>query len=240
MCSLQADEMHNDSSTDPMKPSAVLFDLDNTLHDRDLGLSSFVSWQFFARGLGDRAASHSQWLQRFVDLDNGGKVWKDVVYSQLCQEFELSPDPADLLVEYEERFFEHVHSHEGLREMLSELKSQGWKTGIVTNGRPVFQRRTISALGIEGLVDTIVVSGECGLRKPDPAIFQLALSELGCEVKNSWFVGDDPVADIEGAKAVGFRTILFGTGQRRTTAAADFQVNQLSQVVNVLLRQAGA
>jgi putative hydrolase of the HAD superfamily len=53
----------------------------------------------------------------------------------------------------------------------------------------------------------VVISEAAGVAKPDPAIFRLALDQLGCEPGEAWFVGDHPVNDALGASAAGLRGI---------------------------------
>lgn len=191
-------------------PHAVLFDLDNTLHDRDAGVRAFLAAQHRALDLERHGIALETWTSRFVALEERGRVWKDVVYRQLVEEFGL-PHAADaLLEEYTQGFCHHVVPYEGLHETLAALRDSGWRTGVVTNGRSTFQRATLAALQIEPLLDLVIVSEECGLRKPQREIFVLALERLGCSATDSWFIGDDPTADVEGARGAGMRALLFG------------------------------
>jgi putative hydrolase of the HAD superfamily len=210
---------------------AVLFDLDNTLHDRAAGVVSFLRAQYADRQLEKQGISLQTWTDRFVALDQGGLVWKDVVYHKLCEELRLPIDPGSLLAEYETDFAHHVTPYEGLRETLDLLREEGWRTGIITNGRSKFQRRTLTALDIESRLDLVLVSAECGLRKPDPAIFHLALETIGCKATGSWFVGDDPVADVEGAIHAGMRALWF-----RPSHAGENVIIRLAEVVEIVRR----
>jgi putative hydrolase of the HAD superfamily len=56
--------------------------------------------------------------------------------------------------------------------------------------------------------DVVVVSGVLGWRKPSPRIFQIALQALEVEAEEAVFVGDSPIADVEGAKQLGMKSIL--------------------------------
>jgi putative hydrolase of the HAD superfamily len=58
-----------------------------------------------------------------------------------------------------------------------------------------------------------VFSDECGVRKPDPAIFDIALERLGMDRKEVVHVGDDPILDVEGARAAGLRVVQLAPGQ---------------------------
>jgi putative hydrolase of the HAD superfamily len=57
--------------------------------------------------------------------------------------------------------------------------------------------------------DATIFSDEAGCRKPDKRIFQAAVAELGSTPERMIHIGDDPEADIWGAKQFGMRALLF-------------------------------
>jgi putative hydrolase of the HAD superfamily len=65
------------------------------------------------------------------------------------------------------------------------------------------QRRKLAVLGFEHTFDAILVSEEEGVRKPDAEIFRRALARCGVAAHEALFVGDHPVADVEGAYRAG-------------------------------------
>lgn len=79
--------------------------------------------------------------------------------------------------------------------------------GLVTNGPAETQRAKLALLEIGGLIDFAVVSGEFGVEKPDPTIFEEALRLGGATAVGTVFVGDSPVHDIAGAMAAGMRAV---------------------------------
>lgn len=81
------------------------------------------------------------------------------------------------------------------------------RLGIVTNGPADIQREKVALLGLPPLVDTVVISGETGVAKPDPAIFALALDRLAGVPGDAIYLGDAPAVDIAGAKAAGIRAV---------------------------------
>jgi putative hydrolase of the HAD superfamily len=97
----------------------------------------------------------------------------------------------------------------GATTLLKFLRHQGIRLAIVTNGKTNLQRAVINSLGFDTLVDTIVISEEVGFRKPQPQIFRIALEALACSPSEAVMVGDDPVADLERAIAVGIQPIAF-------------------------------
>ncbi|OUR76016.1 hypothetical protein A9Q77_03850, partial [Marinomonas sp. 42_23_T18] len=77
----------------------------------------------------------------------------------------------------------------------------------VTNGRDFFQRNKIEALGLANYFDVIVTSGELGVKKPNPLIFNTALEQLGAQAKECIFIGDSLTADMLPAKQLGMKTV---------------------------------
>jgi putative hydrolase of the HAD superfamily len=109
---------------------------------------------------------------------------------------------------------------------------------VVTNGVPAVQARKVAALGLGPLVDTVVYAHGTGtgLGKPDAAPFLEAARRLGVPAPRTVFIGDDPVADIGGAGAVGMRTIQVradGHESRGPAPAADAVVRSIGEVPSV-------
>jgi putative hydrolase of the HAD superfamily len=89
---------------------------------------------------------------------------------------------------------------------LRSLRRQGVRIGIVSNcGWDV--RRAFRRAALADLVDTYALSFEHGCEKPDPALFRLALDDLGAEPAHTVMVGDDPLTD-SGALAAGIAVHL--------------------------------
>jgi HAD superfamily hydrolase (TIGR01662 family) len=99
---------------------------------------------------------------------------------------------------------------EGTCETLHELHAAGYALGCVTNtlADDAGIRAMLRLYGIEDVMSCVVVSTEMGLRKPHPALFEQALSELRVAPHEALFVGDSPAYDIAGAAAAGMRTVL--------------------------------
>ena len=94
--------------------------------------------------------------------------------------------------------------------LLESLRSKGLKLAVVANHWPEpawLVREEIERFGVAERVDAIVLAGEVGARKPDPAIFNRALEELGVEPYDAVFVGDRLDSDIRGAGELGLVTV---------------------------------
>jgi len=95
----------------------------------------------------------------------------------------------------------------GTIETLKALKAS-YRLGLLSNfTHPPAIREIITALGLVPHFDTLLISGELGYRKPHPLVFTQLTQELGVERDQILYVGDDPEADIMGAKQAGIRPV---------------------------------
>ena len=193
----------------------VIFDLDETLLDRAESLKRFCKWQAQFQCRLDK--SHiDHYVSRFIELDRNGTVWKDSVYDTLTHEFcHLKVSTDDLLSTYLSDFWKFCTPKAGAPEAVRTLHDMGYRLALISNGKSPFQERNFEALGLTLCFDEVVVSDAVGCKKPDEQIFSITCSRLEVEPSNCVFVGDNPIADIQGAAAVGMYTIYvpghFGT-----------------------------
>lgn len=92
---------------------------------------------------------------------------------------------------------------------LAALRARGWHNVVLSNHVPELPE-LISALGLDQLIDRVFTSARVGWEKPNAKIFTAALIALG-DPGQAWMVGDNPIADIAGAEAVGIPAILVRT-----------------------------
>jgi putative hydrolase of the HAD superfamily len=114
--------------------------------------------------------------------------------------------------------------------MLQELRAN-YKLGLLTNGAPDLQREKIELCNLAHYFDAIVVSGELGIGKPDPAIFTAILHDLAVSPQTAVMVGDSLRRDILGAARSGLRAIWIN----REGSACDRQYAPLihAQIANL-------
>lgn len=89
---------------------------------------------------------------------------------------------------------------------LEESRRRGYKNYIISNNYPEMDE-VMEKLGILQYFDDLIVSANVGIDKPDPGIFQIALERAG-NPEECWMIGDNPRADMQGARSVGMHTIL--------------------------------
>jgi len=212
---------------------AVIFDLDGTLLDRDRSVRLFIDQQY------ERLKPHlshilkETYVHRFIELDNGGYVWKDTVYKQMIEEFSIELSPEALLEDYLQQFKHHSVPFEDLHCMLHNLKKQGFKLGIITNGYGQFQLDNIRALGIEDHFDVILISEWEGIKKPNAEIFHRALSKLGVSANECMYIGDHPFNDVEAARKVGM-VAIWKRNDGWQSVEADYIIDNLIEIQDIL------
>ncbi|GAA1164188.1 hypothetical protein GCM10009630_72950 [Kribbella jejuensis] len=111
-----------------------------------------------------------------------------------------TPVPAEGLIE---RMFAHFEHQPAMAALVRRINQRGIRTALLSNSwGNTYPRDTW-----DGMFDDIVISGEVGLRKPEPEIFRLAAGRLGLEPAECVFV-DDLQLNVDGARAVGMTAIL--------------------------------
>ena len=92
--------------------------------------------------------------------------------------------------------------------VIDALKREGLLVAIISNTEDGRLRDSLEAAGLAELFEVTVDSHLVGLRKPDPAVFRLALERLGVEPEEAVFVGDSYAHDALAARAAGMRAVL--------------------------------
>jgi putative hydrolase of the HAD superfamily len=140
---------------------------------------------------------------------------RGVELQSMCAAFGLSdalvPDLVQIMRSHQPELWLSHDAH----DVLLAVRARGWRTAILTNGVPMTQAAKVRALGLHRLVDHVVYAEEHATGgKPAAEAFLAALSCLEVAPQNAVMVGDDRVNDIEGARAIGMRTILLARGDR--------------------------
>jgi len=93
-------------------------------------------------------------------------------------------------------------------DALEALEKIDEKKGLVTDGPAEVQRGKLENFGLSKYFDSIIVSGEVGVSKPDKEIFDFALDELDSTADKSLYVGNVPQLDVQGATNAGLVSVL--------------------------------
>jgi putative hydrolase of the HAD superfamily len=184
----------------------AFFDLDNTLVNQSAALMAWARDFVTARGL-DPAA-----VDWFDVKNNTAPTWKAYA-TQIKQQFGLADSVEGLIHEVTETYPGYFTLEDGVADGLRLLRAKEWKLGVVTNGTTSVQMAKVNRVDLWSMVDGVFVSESMGVRKPDPAIFEIAAGKLGVELgRDGWMVGDTLDQDIVGGAAAGLSTVWIPHG----------------------------
>ncbi|ABG04136.1 HAD-superfamily hydrolase subfamily IA, variant 3 [Rubrobacter xylanophilus DSM 9941] len=118
-------------------------------------------------------------------------------------------------------------------EVLRELRGLGARLYVVSNW-DVLLEEVLRDLGWRGYFQGVVASAAVGREKPDPGIFEEALRRSGASRGRTVHVGNDPVADVEGARAAGIDAVLVDRRGGGGHPEAAFVVSDLREVPGIV------
>jgi HAD superfamily hydrolase (TIGR01549 family) len=209
--------------------STLFFDFDHTLADTD-GADARTSDLTMARAAArrpelDTTALAAHYAQSLLDRPfpppDGGTVaaWRtDLLAEALADQGTADVGLArDLHDFYYATRVEQIAFFPGVSELLHRLR-QDYTLIVITNGAPSIQHPKLAACNVGAAVDDVVVSGDFGVDKPDPAIFHHACALAGCSPAEALHVGDNLQADIAGGIAAALAATVWVSGGQSVPA----------------------
>lgn len=184
--------------TQPIK--GVIFDLDDTLYSEKQYVRS--GYKKIAEHLGREDAADKLW--RYFE---SGKQAIDAYLTEIGED----DKKVECLKIYREQMPD-IALYDGVAEMIRDLKSKGIKVGIITDGRPEGQRNKIKALGLDSLIDDIIITDELGgpqFRKPCDIAFRIMQNRWRLPYEQIVYVGDNPNKDFQACRQLGMRWKYF-------------------------------
>jgi HAD superfamily hydrolase (TIGR01549 family) len=133
----------------------------------------------------------------------------------------LTDDPElRKLIEAEAQYPKELEApYEGAEQTLRTLSSR-YGIGVIANQSAGTQER-LTKWGLMPFISICLSSTEAGLEKPDPAIFQLALSRAICRPSQAVMIGDRLDNDVRPARLQGWKTIRIAQGFARFQSPRD-------------------
>jgi len=131
---------------------------------------------------------------------------------------------------YRSWLFPHV------AEVLAALEATGIPMGLIANtGVPGWvMDRNFRGVGLLEYFSVRVYSGDEGMEKPDPRIFDLAAKRAGLTNGKLLYMGDRPEKDMAGARAAGWSSVLFRSAVASSEGAADFEIDSWRDLVPIV------
>lgn len=198
---------------------AILFDLDNTLIDRQAAFRLYAI-DFCRRCLQlSTLSEQEQVLEELLAADDWGYRPRAEFCEWVSGRFPGAQLKASDVWEDCCRYLpSFVEPDSRVQGMLARL-ADSFRLLAVTNGSGRNQQEKLRRAQLADYLQAAIVSGEVGFEKPDPAIFERALAVAGCSADEALVVGDHPWADIGGAKQAGLQAYWVSLGRRYPSGA---------------------
>ena len=191
--------------------TAVVLDCDGTLVVRDRPYDRLLRDAAAAAGLPEPAreafaAAYDDAFFEAFDSFADDPVREGVVagLDDVPESARSAVDPDALAAAVRDHDVAATEPRSGARAAVERLAAAG-PVGVLTNGEADQQRRKLRRHGLCDPLDAYVPSYEVGAHKPSPATFAAAAERL--PARRHVYVGDDPEADVEGARAAGWDAV---------------------------------
>ena len=228
-----------------MKYKWLLFDADNTLFDftysqRKALENSFIEFDLmFNYDYFD--TFHDINLNIWTDFDNNLIGHEEIKLERFRRLFEALEIEFDDLVAFNDNYINQLilnsKLYEGVSDILLQLEGKT-QMAIITNGMKEVQRPRFDNFEYKHLFNSVFISGEMGLSKPNYDFYEYVHKNTGYGSKSDYLViGDNPEADIRGGKQYGFDTCWIRTLAYENifqSYFADYEINNLFQLFDLL------
>lgn len=188
---------------------AVIFDLDNTIGNRDAYAYSLFK-HILVHSIEDIETNPlllEAMLQDLLLWDAYGDSKKDEIFSKFEKKYKTRIlFPEEVGTYWDNNLGNYYVNYEGVYELFDYLKPK-YKLGLITNGPSFGQRLKINNSNLKAYFDCICISEEIRSAKPDRTIFNTCLDKLGVNPEEAIFIGDSFSIDIKGAIDAGMRAI---------------------------------
>ncbi len=221
----------------------VFFDLDHTLWDFEK--NSALAFKQVIEEL-NLPFSVDDFLTYYVEINN--IYWDKYSLNQITQDElrvgRISDTFSKLnyvssleeILEVGNRYLKYLPNHnylfDGAIELLDYLQLK-YKLHIITNGFSVVQEQKLKNSGIFNYFQSVTDSELAGVKKPDSKIFEFALDTANASIEKSIMIGDNLIADIQGAQNIGMDVIFYNEHYKKVDASI-VQVNHLLEIKNLL------
>lgn len=147
---------------------------------------------------------------------------------------QIGLDTLDNLTALEYELKEDINAVEVYPDVLPTLKSlreAGIRIGVISNLATPY-KNPFTDSGLEELVDSVTFSCDCGLAKPDPAIYKVALTQLNISAEDCIMVGDSLKSDVDGPAKIGIMGIHLVRFENPTQPNTIHSLDTLLEILN--------
>ena len=216
----------------------ILFDFDCTLSSR----YEAAYWMYrdmmhqILPDMDPESIAFEAMVQDVLYWDQYGTVDKRYV----LERFEEKYAPGMDIEKWRDYWYAHFHEFQipapHAREILEELQKK-YRLGVVTNGNGVSQLAKLKVLDMEKYFPVRIASGDLGISKPDPRIFQIAAEQLGLPCSEIAFIGDNFQADIYGAVQAGMMPVWLCQERKTVSNWPVRKITEFEEIRQIFLEE---
>lgn len=242
---------------------AIFFDIGGTVHTQDAtpandkayaeelhgylqvhGIETTKTPELLLPHINEGAKTYKKFTeQELIELP-GDVIWREY----MLRDFGIPPDRIKGMGEELSYMFDRrrkeIVQRKGLHETLEALKSRGYRLGVISNIMSVtFVPRILKEHGVDQYFETLVMSSVCGIRKPRPEIFEIALRDMGICKSEACYIGDTISRDVRGVRNAGWPLMIQidnpriyhkDEKYRDMGYEADFRIETLPEIVPIV------
>jgi putative hydrolase of the HAD superfamily len=126
--------------------------------------------------------------------------------------------------------------YNGVEETINQLRLK-YHLAIISDGQSAYAVPELNAVGLLGSFDPVIISGDYGFRKPDPRLFESALTPMQMKPSEVLFVCNDIYRDVYGAQKLGIKTVFFRSNQgqqEKECVAPDYIIYNFPELLNAV------
>lgn len=217
-----------------MKYKAVFFDFDYTLGNRDI-----YAYRLYRKMIEENSdlsdpVELEAAVQDMMIWDQKGNETKEYAKRMLKERWNINLPYDNINVWWDDRLWQYSCAYPDAVEVLKILREEGYLIGMISNGPSDGQRQKLEQAGLTDLVDSITVSGDIGVKKPDVRLFQLACERAGVKPEESVMVGDIFARDVLGAYRAGMQAVWYSVEKYMPCEADIPVIHSLSELPYLL------
>lgn len=129
-----------------------------------------------------------------------------------------------------------IELYDGVKNLILNQKKKGIKVGIITDGSPEGQLNKIIALGLDDLIDDIIITDELGgtqFRKPNDIAFRIMQNRWRSPFEQLVYVGENPNKDFLAPRQLGMRWLYFKNKEglySNSNFKQLYEINKISEI----------
>lgn len=231
-----------------MKIQHLFFDLDNTLWDHRGNAFLTLKEIFIRQDVREKYnLTFDDFHREYFTINE--RLWEQIRDGEIDKEYLrqhrfydsflfFGIDDAELAETFERNFLDEILNFNdlvpGAFEVLEYLYDKGYHLHILSNGFEEVTHKKCELSGIKNYFKTITSADEINIRKPKAEIYEYALKKANAFPEESMMIGDDWIADVEGAKSFGLSVVYFDVFDDKFEAPEVKVIKKLTELKEIL------